>query len=358
MTSVLLLITSLLAGFAILLLAMSPGRPEPLRDDAGQVITGSVSERAFVEINGLRQGMIIQSTDLGNPVLLFLHGGPGMPAFLFTDTHPTRLARHFTVVWWEQRGAGMSFDPGITPDSMTMEQLIADTVSVADHLRERFGQEKIYLLGHSWGSFLGIQVAAAAPNRFYAYIGMAQVVHQLRSEVLAHAAMLQAYQARGDASMVRKLEGARVSIEGGLSDAFRRLRDRAMHKLGAGTTRDMRSIITGVFLPVWRCRAYTVTEKMNIWRGLVFSRRHLWEHFLRTNLADELHRVDVPVYFFTGKHDLTANPVLSRELFERIEAPLKSYYMFEHSAHSPLFEEPDRAIGILVRYVTARTKAE
>jgi pimeloyl-ACP methyl ester carboxylesterase len=350
-TALVLLVSTLLIGFAVFLLVISPGRPEQMRDDVGNVIEDSVSERVFVEINGIRQGMIIQGADLANPVLLFLHGGPGMPQFFMTDTHPTRLARHFTVVWWEQRGAGLSFAPDIPSTSMTMDQMIADTIAVADYLRDRFGKDRIYLLGHSWGSFLGLQVAAAAPDRFNAYVGMAQVGHQLQSEEMAHAAMLQAYRTRGDASMVRRLEAAPVYVGGGLSDAYMRLRDSAMHGLGAGTTRDMRSVVTGVFLPVWRCRAYTVREKINIWRGLAFSRRQLWDQFLRTNLADEITRVEIPVYFLVGKYDLTANAALSRGLLEGLEAPTKGFYTFEMSAHSPLFEEPERAIDILLQDV-------
>lgn len=151
--------------------------------------------------------------------------------------------------------------------------------------------------------------------------------------------------------MVRRLEAAPVSMEEGLSDAYLRLRDRAMHSLGAGTTHAMRSVVTGIFLPVWRSRAYTLTEKVNVWRGIAFSRRHLWDRFLRTDLAQEVTHLDLPVYFFVGRHDLTANPALSRDLFDRIEAPLKGYYTFDASAHSPLFEEPGRALRILLEDV-------
>jgi pimeloyl-ACP methyl ester carboxylesterase len=351
MTTALIVLGLLVIGAAGILLALSPGRPTPLRDKAGAAIPGSLSERIFVEINGVRQGMFIQSADVSNPVLLFLHGGPGMPQFVFTDTHPTPLAHDFTVVWWEQRGAGLSFDPNIPPESMTLEQMIADAIAVTDHLRARFGQDRIYLLGHSWGSFLGIQVAAAAPERFHAYVGMAQVAHQLRSEALAYQAMLDAYQVRGDTTMVRRLEAAPVSMQKGLSDAYMRLRDAAMHGLGAGTTHEMRSVVTGLFLPVWRSRAYTLTEKVNIWRGLAFSRRHLWDRFLRTDLTRQVTRLDLPVYFLVGRHDLTANPALSRDYFDRIEAPLKGFYTFAASAHSPLFEEPQRALDILLEDV-------
>ena len=161
-------------------------------------------------------------------------------------------------MWWDQRGTGLSYHPDIPPATMTVEQFIADTLAVTDYLRERFDQAKIYLLGHSWGSFIGIQVAARAPERYHAYIGMAQMTHQLRSEKLAYDYMLAAYRDRGDLGMVRALEKAPVSMAGGTPQAYLAVRDKAM-RLGIGTTHDMGSVITGIFLPSWR-----------------FSRVHRW----------------------------------------------------------------------------------
>jgi len=351
MTALVSAIVVMLLGVAGLVAKWSPGRPAPLVDDAGQKIQGSLSERVFVEINGVRQGMIIQSADPSKPVLLFLHGGPGMPTFFLNTSHPTGLEQDFTVVWWEQRGAGLSFTEDIPAESMTVDQLIADTVAVSDYLRDRFGQDKIYLLGHSWGSFLGIQVAAEAPDRFHAYIGMGQLSHQLSSEVAAHAYLVEAYQARGDAAMVRKLKSAPVSLMDGTSDAWMRLRDKAMHAIGVGTTRDMKSVISGMFLPVWKCRAYTVREKIAVWRGKAWSRSILWDEVLRTDLAERVGRLEIPVYFFLGRYDYTTSYDLARDYFLKLDASVKGFYTFEQSAHSPLFEEPERAREILRRDV-------
>ncbi len=353
----------LLGFFGLLALGLivfwlrSPGAPHPLRDAAGNPIPGSLSERVMVEIGGVPQGMIIQSVDPSNPVLLFLHGGPGMPEFFLQTTHPTGLEQDFTVVWWEQRGAGMSWSPDLDPATLTVDRLILDTIEVADYLRARFGQERILLVGHSWGSFLGIQVAARAPDRFHAYVGMAQVAHQLRSEVMARELMLAAYRARGDSGMVRRIEAAPVSMEGGMSEAYLRLRDEATHRLGAGTTRDMTSVITGVFLPVLGLPIYTLREKISLWRGKAWSRAILWDEILRTDLATRIDRLEIPVHFLVGAHDLTAMPTLTRALFDRIDAPERQFHLFENSAHSPLFEEPARARALL-RGIVAAAGAE
>ncbi|MBX3250726.1 MAG: alpha/beta hydrolase [Myxococcales bacterium] len=353
-TAALVVAALLLIGLGILS-AISPGRPDPLRDAEGNPIPGSISERVTVQIGDIPQSMIIQSVDPTNPVLLFLHGGPGMVEFFMEQEYPTGLERHFTMVWWEQRGAGMSFSADIPPETMTMEQMIADTIEVADHLRERFEQDRILLLGHSWGSYLGIQVAAAAPDRFLAYVGMAQLAHQLRSEVMAHEYLMGAYRERGDEAMVRALEGAPVSMEDGTSDAWMRLRDRAMHEAGVGHMREMDSVVTGIFLPMWRVRAYTITDKINVWRGKLWSRPFFWEQLIRDDLTARLTEFRLPVYFFVGRHDYTANAELSRAYFDAIDAPVKGFYLFEHSAHSPLFEEPERATEILLRDVLRGT---
>lgn len=242
----------------------------------------------------------------------------------------------------------MSFSPDIPPETMTMERMIADAIEVADYLRARFDQDRILLLGHSWGSYLGIQVAAEAPDRFLAYVGMAQIAHQLRSEIMARDAMIDAYRARGDARMARRLEAAEVSMEVGTSPEWMRLKDAAMHGIGAGHMREMTSVVTGIFLPMWRVRAYTIREKINIWRGKLWSRPFFWEGLIRDDLSARLTALEMPVHFFAGAHDLTANPDLSREYFDVIEAPEIAFHVFDNSAHSPLFEEPERAIPILL----------
>jgi hypothetical protein len=103
--------------------------------------------------------------------------------------------------------------------------------------------------------------------------------------------------------MVRRLEAAPVSMHDGTSPDWMRLRDRAMHGLGVGHTHDMASVITGIFLPVWQMRAYTIRDKNNVWRGKIWSRGFFWEDLLRDDLSARLTRFDVPVYFFVGRHD-------------------------------------------------------
>jgi len=310
-------------------------------------------EKVFVRINGVRQGMFIKGAHTAGPVLLFLHGGPGMPELFLDRTHPTGLEADFTVCWWEQRGAGISYSRDIPRESMTTEQLIRDTIAVTDYLRERYGRERIYLLGHSWGSYLGIQTAERAPERFHAYVGMGQVAHQQRSEVLAYAYALERFRKAGDERMVRRLEAAPVTGDAPLPRAYMKVRDAAMHRLGVGTTRDMRSVVTGVFVPVWRTPGYTVRERIAVGRGKTFSRGVMWDDFLTTDLMADVTDLEVPVYFCHGRFDCTCSYDLARSYFRQLRAPVKGFYTFEQSAHSPAFEEPGRFRQVLRQDVLA-----
>lgn len=352
---ILIILSILLTCIIILvgvLLIMSPGKPEPFLDENRNLLAGSISEKIHVDINGVDQGMFIKSKDVTHPVLLYLHGG--MPDYFLTQKYPTGLEDYFTVVWWEQRGSGLSYSANIPPESMTLEQMISDTKEVTNYLRKRFGQEKIYLMGHSGGTFIGLQVAARAPELYHAYIGVAQMSYQLKSERLAYEYMLKQFKEKGNKKMVRKLESAPVTLTDGISDSYLSLRDKAMHSLGIGTTHDMNSVITGIFLPSLTSREYTLIEKVNMWRGKSRSGVSLlWDTMLATDMTKEVPEIDIPVYFFHGIYDYTVSYILAKDYFEKLKAPLKGFYTFEQSAHSPLFEEPERLQQILQMDVLA-----
>ena len=344
---VLLVCVFILGG---VLLACSPGKPLPFVDENGKPLPGSISEKIFVNINGVQQGMIIKSIDLTNPVLLYVHGG--MPDYFLTQKYPTGLEDYFTVVWWEQRGSGLSFNPDVTQKAITSQQLISDTLEVTNYLRHRFGKEKIYLMGHSGGTFIGIQAAAQAPELYYAYIGIAQMSNQLESERLAYEYMLLKFRENGNTEMARKLEVAPVTLQDGIPDAYYLLRDGAMHSLGIGTTHDMRSVISGIFLPSLTFREYTVWEKFNLWRGKSQSGvSSIWNEITTTDLTIQVADIEIPVYILAGRYDYTVNYDLQKDYFMKINAPKKGFYTFENSAHSPLFEEPERFIEIMVNDV-------
>jgi pimeloyl-ACP methyl ester carboxylesterase len=319
------LLISLLAVFGLLLF-MSPGTPKPFLDENGKPLTGSISEKIRVNINGIEQGMFIKSKTARNPVLLYLHGG--VPDYFLTERYPTGLEEIFTMVWWEQRGSGLSYHPDLLPDSLNPEQIVSDTLELTNYLRKRFGQEKIYLMGRSGGTFFGIQAAARAPQMYHAY-------------------MLQRYKDEGNNKMAQRLEDGPVGNSVPLPDAYLKVRDVAMHELGIGTTHDMKSVVTGMFLPSLLNREYTLGEKINLWRGKLFSGSRLWNTRLSTDLTKKVTRLEIPVYFLHGVYDYTVSYPLAKSYFQRLEAPVKGFYTFTHSAHTPFFEEPEKMLEIV-----------
>jgi pimeloyl-ACP methyl ester carboxylesterase len=327
------------------LLLLSPGTPKPFLDDQGKPLTGSISEKVFVKINGIEQGMFIQGRNAGNPVLLYLHGG--LPDHFLKDRYPTGLEDIFTVVWWEQRGSGLSFHPDMASESLNPEQLVADTEALTNHLRARFGQDKIYLMGRSGGTFFGIQAAARAPQLYHAYIAVAQISNQLESERLAYHYMLQRYKEEGNLKMARRLEDGPVGDTAPLPDAYLKVRDVAMHELGVGTTHDMKSVFTDMFLQSLLHREYTLGEKIKLWRGKLFSGSRLWNTQLSTDLTQKVTRLDIPVYFLHGVYDYTVSYPMAKAYFDLLVAPVKGFYTFKQSAHTPFFEEPEKTREIL-----------
>ena len=343
MSILLSVILTILLVPAIIFFILSPGKIKQFTDDSGNVIKNSIAEKNFVEINGVRMGMIIKSKDISNPVLLFVHGGPGMPEYFLTEHYPTGLEDYFTVVWWDQRGAGLSYSSDIDKNTMTTNQFVDDIIGVTQYLRERFDQDKIYLMSHSFGTTIGIEAAKKAPELYNAYIGVAQVTYQSESEKLAYEYMVDYYEKIGDKKALKKLKNTDY-----LSSEYGKIRDSLMHKAGIGTTHNMTSVVREIFFESLVNKEYTVTEKINLWRGKIFSGS--------TSLRAEEHSVDfrktlvsldIPVYFFSGVHDYTVNYKMTEDYFKNLKAPIKGFYLFENSAHSPIFEEPEKVADII-----------
>lgn len=337
-----------LAALVVFLVIVSPGRPGSCPvSESGR----SICEKTFVQIGGVRQGMFIRGADTANPVLLFVHGGPSFSEYFLVEKYPTGLEDHFTVCYWDQRGGGLSATPEVTMESLNLGQLASDMIEVTNYLRSRFGQEKIYLMAHSGGTAFAIRAVAGNPELYHAYIGIAQITRQAESERRAYKYMIEEYSPTGNKKMVQQFGKYPVAEDDSAILPFFNsvLRDKSMHELGIGTMRNMKSIMTGVFYPVWLCRAYTVKEKYNIWRSKFsfVNKSGLRAEVLALEMTEEVPSLEIPAYFFSGRHDLTVNRDLSEEYFKKLESPLKKFYTFENSAHSPMFEEPERFLEIM-----------
>ncbi|MGE5421471.1 MAG: alpha/beta fold hydrolase, partial [Chloroflexota bacterium] len=289
----------------------------------------------------------------------FVHGGPSFSEYFLVEKYPAGLEDYFTVCYWEQRGGGASCSPGVTLASMTLEQLASDAIEVTNYLRDRFKKEKIYIMAHSGGTAFAIRAVAGSPQLFHAYVGISQITSQAESEKIAYNFMLDQYRSKGDSAKLSAFAKYPLLRDDSFILPFFNsvLRDKSMHELGIGTMHNMKSIMSGVFYPVWLCRAYTLREKFNIWHSKFsfVNKSGLRRQVISLNIQNEVPGIDIPAYFLSGKYDLTVNHDLSKEYLKELQSPLKGFYSFENSAHSPMFEEPGRFLEIMVNDVLHHT---
>ncbi|MDF1576699.1 MAG: alpha/beta hydrolase [Bacteroidales bacterium] len=327
----------------VYLAVISHGKPDTFKDERGNILKGSISEKIFFPIGGVEQGMFIRSKNTDNPVLLFVHGGPGFPNYFLMEKYNPGLEDLFTVCYWEQRGGGLSYTRGLPAESITLGQLASDAMEVSNYLRERFEKEKIYIMAWSGGTTIALPVVAKAPGLFHAYVAMGQLTRQRESERIAYDYMLKQYTERNDKRSVKALKKYKqLERESDMISFYNSgTREKQMHELGIGTMRSMKSVFKDIFLPVWTCRAYTFREKYKIWKSkLVFlSGTNLKNETLTTDFSAAFPNIDVPIFFICGKYDLTVNMDFSKDYYNSLHAPLKGFYTFGNSAHGPLFEE-------------------
>jgi pimeloyl-ACP methyl ester carboxylesterase len=301
-----------------------------IRVERGGSDSQGVASLEPIVLGGVQQWILMRGRSTLNPVLLFLHGGPGMPSMYLAHKFQRPLERDFVVVHWDRRGAGKSYSEDTPPESMSVNQEVSDTVELTNFLRAHFHQEKLYLLGHSYGSYLGMIVAQRHPELFHAYVGIGQLAYagKRNTDLQDRWIREQAIQ-RGNAGLVQELD-SHVPIN----------REKWLFRYG-GALHHGKSFATLLLIGLG-APEYTLTDALNVRKGVSFTHRHLRFDAISGELADAVPRVEVPVYFFTGRHDYTDPFENTVEYSARLVAPRKELVWFEESAHFPFLEEPDR----------------
>ncbi|KYC45470.1 MAG: short chain dehydrogenase [Candidatus Methanofastidiosum methylothiophilum] len=204
------LIILLFFGILIMFLCLSefiPVSTPVIRGQDGKILENSVTMLEKIEIGGMEQWILIRGNDISNPVLLWLHGGPGASQMSVSQYFNGDLEKDFIVVHWDQRGAGKSNPSNFNEKTMTIEQYVSDTHELTIYLKNKFGKEKIYLLGHSWGALLGIETVKNYPEDYYAYIGVSQPVsNDIISQSISYEWLSQQMLAKGNQKELKKLK--------------------------------------------------------------------------------------------------------------------------------------------------------
>ena len=306
-----------------------------------------------VHIGGIDQWVSVRGFDRRNPILLFIHGGPGFPMMPTSWYFGRGWEEYFTVVHWDQRGAGKTYlahDPKAIAPTLTQERMIADAEAMIAWLRQEFGKDKIFVLGHSWGSFLGIQIAQRRPEWLHGYIGMGQVTHAMESERRGWAFAMQRARAAENAKAIRELQSIAPYAQEGTTPPWKsiELQRKWLTFYGGavrGRTRFDHEIVGTALSP-----EYTDEEVRRIWEGSDFSESRLLEGALTVDFSN-VSTLRCPMVLFNGRDDYNVSASLAAEWFERLTAPSKKLVWFERSAHDIVNEEPGAVLVSLVRDV-------
>jgi pimeloyl-ACP methyl ester carboxylesterase len=307
-------------------------------------------------IGGVPQAIYIRGKNLNNPVLLFLHGGPGYPFFPFLAQKKvfSKLEKHFTIVYWEQRGTGKSYSKHIPPESMNVQQFISDTKEVITYSLAQLNKEKLFLWGHSWGSSIGAMYASRYPEMLYAYISTGQSVNPIKNEQLGYEFVEQKAFETNNLKALQQLAGIDTTVANyKLADAL--ILRKWIYQYGGivQQTEYERPYID--YHDIWLILTtpmYSVKDKISIVRNPYFSAQHLWGDLKKMNLTKDAYQIDVPVFFIVGRWDIIVHHLLAEEYFKTLIAPSgKTLYWFEESAHRPFVEEKDKFFEIFINEI-------
>jgi proline iminopeptidase len=334
-----------LASVALVILAVIVALPPstaPILGPDGAALAGSVAELTVVPIGGHDQTMMIRGRSTENPVLLYLAGGPGG-----TDLGAMRadvgLEQDFIVVTWEQRGVGKSYSALDPVSTLTLEQAVSDTIEVTNYLRSRFGQTKVYLVGNSWGTTLGVLAAAQRPDLFHAYVGTGQMVSQRETDIMFYEDTLAWAEAEGD-------EALEATLRQNGPPPYQNL---LAYEPAISHEHDWNRypyLDTGKEMPFnLLVPENSLMDKVNGFRSFLDTFAVLYPQLQGIDFRTDVSSLEIPVYVTLGQYEARGRAVLAEEWFRSLSAPYKELVLFERSGHRPSFEEPGEFAALMAR---------
>jgi len=293
----------------------------------------SISTLEQVEINGSGHEIMIRGNDKDNPVIIVVHGGPGSPEIPYADKYYGLLESNFTIVNYDQRASGKSYDFFEDYSNLSTDLLVDDLLALTDYITERLGKEKVILMSHSSGTYIGIQAAYKSPEKYEAYVGIGQMSDTKESELESLNYCITQAQKAGNTDDVSYLQGLTKQIENG---DMVTPRDYVM-KYG-GSTRLIDNP-DGDNIGVLLSSEYNLLDVIRYNYGMGYSQKKLLNHILENPLPNIVTKLEISIYFAMGKHDYMTSYHAAKKYFDMIEAKDKKFITFEKSAHYPQFEE-------------------
>ena len=346
------------ALFTLATLGSAMAAPQTVAETKAQAILAEVQkvvsdngvdEAKSIRIGGIKQWITVRGRDLRNPILLFLHGGPGSPELPNRYLFEEPWTDYFTVVEWDQRGAGRTYalnDPATVRPTMSGARLEADAEELVAYLRTTYKKPKIFVLGHSWGTILGLKLAQRRPNWLYAYVGMGQVINTAAAEAIGYASTIAAARKDHNSRALEALAKVAPYPGSGVLSVEKVLIERRWSDYYGGLTHKRRTY------EYWANAQklspdYSEADLRAMDDGSIFSLKLLAKDYGDADFTD-VTRLRCPVILFEGRFDLTTPSVLAQQWFARLSAPSKRFVWFENSAHMIHAEEPGRVLVHLV----------
>lgn len=337
---------STLALAGLLVLIMIPASTAPIVGGDGSP-TASVAELTSVEIGGHDQVLMIRGRNVDNPVLLYLAGGPG-GTDIGAIRGDTALEQDFVVVVWEQRGAGKSYAALDPTDTFTLEQLVSDTIEVSNYLRDRFDEDRLYLVGNSWGTTLGVLAAQQSPELYHAFVGAGQMVSQRETDIMFWEDALAWAERTGNAPMAEELRANGPPPYENVYDYDPVVSTE--HSWNAYPEFDSSNEMPAIlFVP-----EYSFMDRVNAFKGFLDTNATLYPQLQSIDFREDVPELGIPFVMVTGEHEARGRATLANEWFEILEAPDKASHVFEGAGHRPHFDQPARFAEVM-RDVLAAT---
>lgn len=286
------------------------------------VDAAAINSSETIDIGGINQWIKIEGQDDQAPVLLFLHGGPGNSAMSYSDRFTTELKKHFVVVLWDQRESGQTLELNKSSGPLTVSLFLSDAIGVIEYLRNRFSKEKIYLIGHSWGGYLGMRVAIEKPQLLAGYFAVSPMINQLESERLSLQAMHDSAIKTNNLKELAELSQIKIPFENGDQLFYHR---KWLSKLMGSTS--------------------PTKAKVNLWANTWLN---LFNEASQTNFIKSAPELACPVYFLIGSNDYQTHFNLAETYYQQVVCPKKKLYWFSHSAHNPHLTESGKFQEIII----------
>lgn len=296
-----------------------------------------INSEEYVSVNGVNHYLFHSGTNYDNPVLLYLHGGPGSVESLFAHAFQYKIEETFTIVHWDQRGAGKTLTKN--PDKYpSIDVMLEDLYGIIQYLKQKYNKEKIVLLGRSWGTILGSIFIKLYPEDIAYYIGVAQVVSLLENERVAYAKMKEQIVKANDKKALKKLEtigtypGEKIIFDREFLKKCRKIR-KLQGLYGLAVKSDL-----PVFISAFKSPIFKLSDLFAFSKGLKANSK-IHEFLGDFDLAADSSDYKVPIYFILGEDDWQAPYIIAEKYFSKINAPHKKLFIIPNAGHRIMMDQ-------------------